>query len=120
MSLNGAETNLLVRMLAASELRAKVISSNIANQNTPGYKRRVVSFEEKLRQALESPRPARLDAILPEVSIDEQTPARADGNNVALELELNALRENRLLYETYATMLEAHFNLMDQAVTGGR
>ena len=120
MNVNGAETNLLARMLAASELRAKVISSNIANQNTPGYKRRVVTFEENLRDAMTSANPGKVGEIEPEVSIDEETPSRADGNNVALELELNSLRENRLLYETYATMLEAHFNLMQQAVTGGR
>lgn len=119
MNVNGADTALLARMLAASELRAKVISSNIANQNTPGYKRRVVSFEDRLGDALESRRPDQLERIQPEVSIDEDSPARADGNNVALELELNALRENRVLYETYASMLEAHFNMMQHAVLGG-
>ncbi len=40
--------NLLEKALAGSSLRHKVISNNIANINTPGYKRMEVSFEEEL------------------------------------------------------------------------
>jgi len=42
------------RQLAALDLRAKVVLHNIANQNTPGYKRYDVSFEERMREASQS------------------------------------------------------------------
>jgi flagellar basal-body rod protein FlgB len=119
MRLNGPQTDLLGRMLAASELRAKVIAANVAIQNTPGYVRQVVRFEDLLREALDDSG-SDLAAIEPSIDFDEKSPARPDGNNVSLELELNAMRENRLLYETYAAMLAGHFDLLRAAVTEGR
>lgn len=118
-------TDLLQRLLSAAELRSRVISSNLANQSTPGYTRREVSFEALLRESMsDSSRPGDLLETLaglePEVRLDESTPARPDGNNVTLELEMNALRENRLLYETYAAMLRGRFQLLEAAVTESR
>jgi flagellar basal-body rod protein FlgB len=110
--------DLLLRLLDASELRAKVLSANIANQNTPGYTRSDVKFEDLLRDAARKG-PSAEQSVEPEVIPDTNSPARPDGNNVTLELELNAMRENRLMYETYATILEGHFNLMRAAITGG-
>jgi flagellar basal body rod protein FlgB len=37
-----------------------------------------------------------------------------------METEMNAMRENRLTYETYSTILEGHFNLIDAAIRDGR
>lgn len=119
MRLTGPQTDLLGRMLAASELRAKVIAANVANQNTPGYVRQVVRFEDLLREALDAPG-VDVAAVKPSIELDRESPARPDGNNVSLELELNAMRENRLLYETYAAMLAGHFELLRTAVTEGR
>lgn len=107
--------DMLQRLLAAAELRARVISSNIANQSTPGYTRRVVSFEQELRAAVEDGGRG-LAALEPTVLLDQESPARPDGNNVTLELEMNALRENRLLYETYASMLNGHFRMLEAAI----
>jgi len=110
-------TDLLVRMLGACELRARVVSANIANSNTPGYVRRVVRFEELLRrELLQGGDPAR---VLPQTSADLSAPARPDGNNVNLELELNAMRENRLLYESYSSILRSHFELLETAIASG-
>ena len=114
----GSEGDLLVRLLKATELRAKIISANVANQNTPGYTRREVRFEDLLRQAVESGRDAR--RIEPEIVLDTVSPTRPDGNNVNLELELNSMRENRLLYESYAAILQGRFALKQLAVTEGR
>jgi len=119
MDFGGENVRLLSRLLGAAELRGQQISANIANQNTPGYVRRDVRFEELLREAMEEGR-AEFEAVRPEVSLDLETEARPDGNNVSLELELNAMRENRLLYETYAAMLAGHFELLRTAITEGR
>ncbi len=110
--------DLLVRLLGACELRASVVSANIANSNTPGYVRKVVRFEELL--GAELARGGAADRVRPELLSDLETQARPDGNNVSLELELNTMRENRLLYETYASILRAHFDLLDTAINSGR
>lgn len=119
MSVIGSETDLLGRLLAASELRSRVITSNIANSNTPGFTRQVVRFEELLRGELRRGGSGAA-RVAPAVLPDTGTPARPDGNNVTLELELNGLRENRLLYETYASILRGHFAVLDAAISGGR
>ena len=95
-----------------------MVSANIANSNTPGFVRQVVRFEELLGQELRQGGDS--SEVQPEVLRDLETPARPDGNNVSLELELNTMRENRLLYETYSSMLRAHFGLLETAITEGR
>lgn len=113
-----ADTGLLERLMAATELRAKVIASNVANQNTPGYVRQEVRFEDALRAALERGDDPR--AVAAKIVPDRVTPAGPNGNNVELEAEMNAMRENQLLFETYATMLESRFELLRLAITEGR
>lgn len=110
--------DLLVRLLGACETRARVVSANIANSNTPGYVRQVVHFEELLGQELE--RGGDPASVAPEIETDLETPARPDGNNVSLELELNTMRENRLLYEAYSSILRSHFALLESAITESR
>src|SRR5262245_9349545 len=105
----------MVRLLGACELRARVVSANIANSNTPGYVRQVVRFEDLLREELEDGGDTR--EVAPEVARDLETPARPDGNNVNLELELNGMRENRLLYEAYSSILRSHFSLLESAIS---
>jgi flagellar basal-body rod protein FlgB len=111
-------SDLMVRLLGACELRARVVSANIANSNTPGYVRQVLRFEELLGAELRrGGDPAR---VAPELAPDVETAARPDGNNVTLELELNAMRENRLLYEAYSSILRSHFALLQSAIDGSR
>lgn len=111
-------TDLMVRLLGACELRARVVSANIANSNTPGYVRHVLRFEELLGEELRSG--GDQARVAPQLLPDLETPARPDGNNVSLELELNAMRENRLLYEAYSSILRSHFSLLETAITEGR
>ncbi len=114
------ESDLLLRLLSATELRSRVIASNIANQNTPGYTREEVRFEELLRDAMRRGATAdRVAEVDPRVVKDLTTPARQDGNNVSLELELNALRENRMLFETYTSLLDARGTLKKIALGAG-
>jgi len=107
----------LVRLLGACELRARVVSANIANSNTPGYVRHVVRFEELLGKELADGGDA--SRVNPAFEPDLETPARPDGNNVSLELELNSMRENRLLYEAYSSILRSHFALLESAISAG-
>ena len=112
------DIGLCLRLMSASSQRARVIASNIANENTPGYRRKVLEFEGLLGDALESG--GDVARIQPRVEEDAVTPARADGNNVVMELELNASRQNRLLYETYASILQTQFELVRAGIESGK
>ena len=98
--IDGLEHRLLGKLLEATTLRQKVIAQNVANQNTPGYRRQVVEFEDLLAQVLER-QPDRAMELEPVIRTDEVTPGKPDGNNVTLELEMNKMQQNRLLYEAY-------------------
>ena len=119
MEIQGNNGELLDRLMSAASERARVIAENVANQSTPGYQRRVVRFEELLAESLQRGAPDPL-AVRPEVRVDTLTPARADGNNVNLELELSAMRQNRLLYELYASIREQRFELLRAGIESGR
>ena len=118
MDPTGPQTELLSRLLSAADMRTRVTLANLANTNTPGYKRQTVEFETLLQDAMRKGSSSTA-AIQPEVRVDLESPAGPDGNNVTLEAEMIAMRENRILYETYASMLENHFSLIETAITGG-
>ena len=109
---------LLVRLLGATSDRGSVISNNLANANTPGFTPERVEFESRLREALE--RGDSLDAIEPELLKDSSGPASPDGNSVSLEDEMGSMLENRMRYETYASILEAQFEHIRTSVQEGR
>lgn len=118
MDLRIDKGDILARLLSNAVHRAEVVSGNIANANTPGYQRKVLRFEDLLRDTLRgSGDPA---AVEPRLEVDALTPARPDGNNVNLELEMNSLRENRLLYESYAAILGAKFEMLRSSIESGR
>lgn len=121
MGLQVEGSQLLMRLMSAASMRRDVLANNIASQNLPGYRRREVSFEQLLAQALEKgKRPEDLDRIAPEVVVDFDTPTRADGNNVTAEQEASLMRENRIRFELYAMILRGRTSLITQAITADR
>jgi flagellar basal-body rod protein FlgB len=119
MDINGDQGQLLVRLMAATSLRDRWISNNIANQNVPGYKRRDVRFEELLQAKIARGEPDLL-ATQPEVTIDSTSPAGTNGNNVNLELETTKARENRLMFELYASIFQSRMELIQSAISSSR
>lgn len=109
---------ILSRLLTATAMRERVLAENVANQNVPGYQRRDVSFEDALRERILSGRSH--EGVTPRILLDKKSPAGPDGNNVSLELETSAMRENRIAYELYATMLQSRIALSQAAITESR
>jgi len=119
MDIGGDRAHLLVKLMSATALRDRWISSNIANQSVPGYKRRDVQFEELLREKIANRDPDLL-SVKPEVTIDNTSPAGTDGNNVNLELETTKARENRLMFELYASIFQNRMEMVQAAITQSR
>jgi flagellar basal-body rod protein FlgB len=108
-------TELLTRLMEVSDMRHRVVSQNLANVNTPGYRRLTVNFEDELAKEILSGSGADLTRE-PEIVPDNSRPARADGNNVDVDLELGELQRNAMLYQTYAQLLAAQFATMRMAI----
>ena len=115
MDVAGDSGRLLVNLMSAATRRSEVIANNIANQNTPGYKRKTVAFEDLLARELSQGGKDVL-SIAPEEQVDLLTPAGADGNNVHMELETNAMHQNRLMYETYSAILAGRMELIRASI----
>jgi flagellar basal-body rod protein FlgB len=108
-------------LMDASMLRHQIAASNIANVETPGYKRVQMDpqFDAQLRSAMESGNTESLQELKPSVSIDDNTPAvRADGNNVQIADEMLAMNRNALEYEFLSKYMSKSFGKITTAITG--
>jgi flagellar basal-body rod protein FlgB len=112
------QADLLVQLLRASEVRHQVISQNLANVNTAGYKRLAVNFEDQLEERIERGETYSAASVDPEITTDLTLPARADGNNVDIDIEIGELQRNSLLYQTYTQVLASQFGSMRRAISG--
>jgi flagellar basal-body rod protein FlgB len=108
--------------MRAAALRGEVITGNIANNDTPGYKKKTVRFEEFLSGALESDRSALRKALVgAEPSVGEYSAPfsyRLDGNSVDIEMEMTALYSNSMKYDTLASAVISNYKALNLAITG--
>lgn len=102
--------NLIKNGLSAADLRSRTIANNIANINTPGYKRKYVSFEETLDNISEE---AKI-----EVKEDDSISVRTDGNNVDLENEKVNQAANTLMYNSLVEITNIKLEMAKSAITG--
>lgn len=111
--------------LGAASQRQQVLSNNLANVNTPLYKRQDVSFDGVLAKALDSENSGEMDAVSldelkPEVTTDESTSMRADGNNVDVDNEMASLAENNVRYNALVQLAAKKLNMIQYVATDGR
>ena len=110
--------DMLARLLDTGAMRQKVIANNIANINTPGFKKSQVNFEDSLKEALNRGDMDKAAKLAPEVALSDAPALRNDGNNVDIDKEVGRLTKNALLYNTYVNILSRKFALLTSAVTG--
>jgi len=103
--------------MAAANLRGQVIANNIANLETPGYRRRDVRFEELLAEALGSDERADATAVRAEIFCPGG-PADATGNDVCLEREIGQLIQNGEKHKAYVRVLAKIYQQLDLAMGG--
>jgi flagellar basal-body rod protein FlgB len=101
-----------MRVLDAMAVRAGAIAHNVANQNTPGYKRFEVIFEERLRDAKRAGTAA--GDVVPVVRRDASGPPGV--NNVSATEELADLEKVRLLYDLFTRRVAGQLAQMNRAL----
>jgi flagellar basal-body rod protein FlgB len=113
-------TDMLSMALDATWKRNKVISENIANVDTPGYKRKEVSFESYMERALKSNSPQEIEKLRrtePKVYTEnQQLNYRIDGNNVDVDTEMVYLAENQLRYNTLVSQVNYNFERLKAVI----
>lgn len=105
----------LQRAMAGTSLRGQALAQNMANANTPGYKRVDVDFHASLAKALEQ---GDLSAVRPTFQRDTAAAVRADGNSVDVDLEVASLQENSLENQALTAIARARIQMLKTAITG--
>ena len=109
------------KLLDATALRHEASASNLANLETPGYRRVDVapSFSSELQQALKSGSADQVASLRPALALDPDAIAsNRDGNTVQLETEMMHLNQNTLAHTMEAQLLTAMLMRMRLAITG--
>lgn len=131
MRMFGSSIQSLQQSLNAAQLRQNVISHNIANVDTPNFKRSYVEFESLLQEAagrqrlLEGTRthPMHIpighrhgEAVQPRVIQDESTKFNNNRNNVDIDAEMAALAKNQLRYNSMVQQISHEFGMLRTSI----
>ena len=130
--LSSPRVTVLERALSASSLRQKVISNNISNVNTPGYKKGEVLFEDMLQSVMTSDKlpmvqtnarhlPLHSSGMpIAKTQVNGNTSIRTDGNNVDIDVEMADLAKNSIYYNAVVQQLSSYFSGIKSAIKEGR
>ncbi len=124
----------LQKALDGSAARQRAIAHNIANVNTPGYKKLDVSFENQLREALVNhnqislstthskhvPLHSTLSQVKPHLSRNDSTSMRPDKNNVDMDQEMTKMAANSIYYNSAVEQLNKRIALLKHIISEGR
>ncbi len=109
------------KMLDVSQARHEAISGNLANAETPGYKRVDIkaNFSDELKKLAESNDVESISKLQTMLETDLNSPiVRPDGNNVQLDSELLKMSENAMQYEFLTQYTANSMKRIKTAITG--
>ena len=118
--------NVLDKAADASWLRNEVLANNIANVDTPGYKRQDLNFEDELERALGNSKYMTMDAKVARLKETELRPRvindysnfsyRLDKNNVDIDTENVTLAANQIKYQGLMRGINAEFENLQKVM----
>lgn len=123
------------KTLDATWLRNEVIAQNIANVDTPGYKKSSVAFEEHLDNAMDKSQfrgnttdsrhipigKSNVDKVKIKVTRNyENLSTRLDGNNVDIETEMAEQAKNDIRYNTLVQSINKEYTRLKSVIREGR
>lgn len=118
--------NVLSKAADASWTRNEIITNNLANVDTPGYKRKDVSFQNYLLQELTSGDSTSLRTRINDVEVGNlnatvytdfnELSYRLDGNNVDIDTENVEFASNQLYYQTVLDTINHQFQMLKSAM----
>lgn len=124
---------LLEKVLDLRAQKQEVISSNIANAETPGYSATRFDFEKELQTAVSNNQQMttthsnhmptdikNFDDVQGQLSKKDDSHGIGDKNNVSVRDEMLALSENQLLYEASTQLLNKKLAMLKYAISGGQ
>ncbi len=122
--LNSNSLVIAEKSLDALWLRQQVISNNIANVDTPEYKCKNVAFEDILNSVLTKSTTGnelqqKLASIEPEITSNNTSAIREDGNNVDIDEQNIELTRVQLQYQCMSRLISDELSRISYAIKGG-
>ena len=115
--LDSPQLALLERFLDVTSMRQALVTTNLANIDTPGYHARDIDFRGELRRAMQGEAPGLTDPFVMQVrSLME----RPDGNNVSPDREAMLLAEVQLQFKAATAVIRAEFAQLSTAIREGQ
>ncbi len=109
------------KLLDAAALRQEALAANIANAETPGYRRLDINpdFAEQLKASAGTGNLAQTVGLQPKLVEDTSArTVRPDGNSVEIDHELLAMNRNAVEYEFLAEVVSRNIKQLKMAITG--
>jgi flagellar basal-body rod protein FlgB len=95
--------------------RQRLVASNIANADTPGYRTRDIDFQAEFQNAAAHPQ-----GTPPRVVEVDGLPLKNDGNDVSLDRESRLLAENALRFQLASNLLRSQIRIVRSAIQEGK
>ena len=126
-----AVPTLMKKSLNMMSTRQNLISSNISNVDTPGFKASDIDFQAQLREALGSkgalnlrstnekhfgPNPSSIGDLTPD-PFEEDRAAKSNGNNVDIDNEMAKMAENQIIYNATVQLMMKRGSTVRSAIT---
>lgn len=105
-------TESIERYMDLLSTRQKVVASNIANADTPGYRTRDLDFQSQFR--------AELNGQTANISEVAGLAAKSDGNNVNIDREARMLAENALRFNMASNLMRSQIRMVKEAIQEGK
>jgi flagellar basal-body rod protein FlgB len=103
----------LERIMDIASFRQKLLASNVANADTPGYRARDISFQNELGRAMSGSKGGyNVYEVMP-------TMLSRDGNSVNLDIEMTKMAETHLIYNSAAQIMSMKVRMMKDAIKAG-
>src|SRR6476661_4353084 len=96
---------LMARLMDVAVLKAQVHAANLANQNTPGYRAKAVSFDAAFQAALEQGDEDGAARLEPTIVEPRNTTVSIDGNDVDPDREILASADNTMKYNALIAIM---------------
>ena len=113
-------TKLLGKFLDLNAYRQGLVSSNIANIDTPGYQTKDIDFKGELQRSMSSATEDSPSPFGPSVKNVPDLTLRPDGNNVSLDREAMMLSETQLKFRLGVQLLKSDFHTIAMAINDGK
>jgi flagellar basal-body rod protein FlgB len=113
MTLFDVTQHSLEAAIRGAAMRQATLASNVANANTPGYRRQDVDFHSALQSAMKAGED--VGHVSFAAATDSTAPMQADGNTVDVDVEAASLAKNGLEYEALVSVAHARIQIIKAA-----